>query len=70
MLRKKFMIPGSLVNFHLKSPKSGKMAFLTDVDQTSKILKICSKNVLGMVGASFQNLKVIFSEKILFMKIL
>ena len=70
MLRTKFMIPGSLVNFHQKSPKSGKMAFLTDVDQTSKILKICSKNVLGMVGASFESLKAIFSEKILFIKIL
>ena len=46
------------------------MAFLTDVDQTSKILKICSKNVLGMVGASFESLKVIGSEKILFIKIL
>ena len=42
------------------------MAFLTDVDQTSKILKICSKNVLGMVGASFESLKAIVSEKILF----
>ena len=70
MLRTKFMIPGSLVNFHQKSPKSGKMAFLADVDQTSKILKICSKNVLGMVGASFESLKDIVSEKILFIKFL
>ena len=46
------------------------MAFLTDVDQTSKILKICSKNVLGMVGASFESLKDIVSEKILFIKFL
>ena len=58
MLRTKFMIPGSLVNFHQKSPKSSKIAFLADVDQTSKILKICStENVLGMVGASFESLK-------------
>ena len=41
------------------------MAFLADVDQTSKILKICSKNVLGMVGASLESLKAIVSEKIL-----
>ena len=68
MLRTKFMIPGSLVNFHQKSPKSGKIAFLTDVDQTSKILKICSKNVLGMVGALFERLKAIVSEKIFFYK--
>ena len=66
MLRTKFMIPGSLVNFHQKSPKSGKIAFLTDIDQTSKILKICSKNVLGMVGASLESLKAIVSQKILF----
>ena len=46
------------------------MAFLADVDQTSKILKICSKNVLGMVGASFESLKAIVSEKILFIKFL
>ena len=46
------------------------MAVLADIDQTSKILKICSKNVLGMVGASFESLKAIFSEKILFIKIL
>ena len=44
------------------------MAFLADVDQTSKILKICSKNVLDMVGASFESLKAIVSEKILFIK--
>ena len=70
MLRTKFMIPGSLVNFHQKSPKSGKIEFLADVDQTLKILKICSKNVLGMFGASFESLKAIFFDKILFIKIL
>ena len=42
------------------------MAFLADVVQTSKILKIRSKNVLDMVGASFESLKAIVSEKILF----
>ena len=46
------------------------MPFLADVDQTSKILKICSKNVLDMVGASFESLKAIVSEKILFIKFL
>ena len=46
------------------------MAFLAHVDQTSKILKICSKNVLGMVGASFESLKDIVSEKILFINFL
>ena len=70
MLRTKFMIPGSLVNFQQKSSKSGKMTFLADVDQTSKVLKICSKNVLGMVGASFESLKAIVSEIILFIKCL
>ena len=46
------------------------MAVLADIDQTSKILKICSKNVLGMVGASSESLKAIVSEKILFIKFL
>ena len=46
------------------------MAFLADVDQTSNLLKICCKNVLDMVGASFESLKAIFSEKKLFIKFL
>ena len=46
------------------------MAFLADVDQNSKILKYCSKNVLDMVGASLESLKAIVSEKMFFMKFL
>ena len=46
------------------------MAFLVDVDQTSNLLKICSKNVLDMVGASFESSKAVVSEKMFFMKFL
>ena len=46
------------------------MAFLADVDQNSKILKYCSKNVLDMVGASLESLKAIVSEKMFFMNFL
>ena len=54
----------------MRVSKSGKIAFLADVDQTSKVLKICSKNVLGMVGTSFESSKAIVSEKLLFIKFL
>ena len=46
------------------------MAFLADVDQTSKTLKILSENVLDMVGTSFESLNAIVSEKILFVDFL
>ena len=46
------------------------MAFWADVDQCSKMLKTCSKNVLDMVGASFESLKAIVFERIIFITFL
>ena len=46
------------------------MACFDDFDQTSPEPKICCRNVLNMVGTSFESLQAIVSEKIIFMKFL
>ena len=39
-----------------------------DLDQTSPKCKMCSRNVLGMVGTSFESLEAVVSVKIIFVK--
>ena len=41
------------------------MAFLADVDQSSKMLKTSYENGLDMVGTSFKSSKTIVFEKII-----
>ena len=68
MLRSKFRVQGSSINFQQKRPKSHFWPIVTKFEISSKH-KICSKCVLNTVGASFESLNFIVFEKENFEKI-